>query len=397
MTEYESIMLDANNMYRAFFKSVENSKWKTSSQKAIIDCLDIVFETIDSLRDRTYTSRIDQTFIIRERGRVRKIDSFAVKDRAIRHILCDDILIPKIKNKIIYDNGASIPGRGISHARKRIEIHMHRYYNQHKSNIGYILLGDYSKYYDNILHKVAKEQLMQLVDYDEYLSWLIDRIFNGFDIDISYLSDIECDELYFGLFNKLEYEYTNSKNPERTLHKSISIGDQLSQIIGIYYPHEIDNYVKIIKRQKYYGRYMDDWYIISDNVNELNDILYEVESLASDLGMHLNLNKTHIAPIYRTFKYLQNKYYLTDTGRLVIRINPKRISEMRRRLKKLANKVHNGDIPYAYAEEMFRSWMGSFYKILSRKQRYDLFALYEQLFCVMIEIKDNKMVFYSDY
>ena len=284
-------MLDANNIYRAFFKSVENSKWKTSSQKAIIDCLDIVFETIDSLRDRTYTSRIDQTFIIRERGRVRKIDSFAVKDRAIRHILCDDILIPKIKNKIIYDNGASIPGRGISHARKRIEIHMHRYYNQHNSNVGYILLGDYSKYYDNILHDVAKNQLMELVNYDEYLSWLIDRIFDGFDIDVSYLSDEECEELYFGLFNKLEYDYKNSTNPERTLHKSISIGDQLSQIIGIYYPHEIDNYVKIVRSQKYYGRYMDDWYVISDNREELNDILCHVDEIASNLGMHLNLNK----------------------------------------------------------------------------------------------------------
>ena len=396
MTEYESIMLDANNMYRAFLKSVENSKWKTSSQKAIIDCLDIVFETLDSLRDRTYHSRIDQTFIIRERGRVRKIDSFAVRDRAIRHVLCDDIITPKIRNKIIYDNGASIPGRGISHARKRIEIHLHRYYNQHKSNAGYILLGDYSKYYDNILHDVAKNQLMELVDYDEYLSWLIDRIFDGFDIDVSYLSDEECEELYFGLFNKLEYNYKNSNNPEKTLHKSISIGDQLSQIIGIYYPHEIDNYIKIVRSQKYYGRYMDDWYVMSNNYEELTDILYHVDEIASNLGMHLNFNKTHIARIDRTFKYLQNKYYLTDTGHLVVRINPKRVTEMRRGLKKLSVKVHNDDIPYEYVEGMFKSWMGSFYKILSREQRHDLLVLYDQLFNVMTEVSDGKLIFHLD-
>ena len=397
MTEYEEMMLDANAVYRALLKSVENSKWKPSSQKAIIDCLDIVFDVLDKLRNRTYQGRIENTFSIHERGRVRVIDSFCVEDRTIRHILCDDILLPKVRNKIIYDNGASIPGRGISHARNRIYAHLRKYYIHQGTNQGYILLGDYSKYYDNIFHNIAKEQLMELVDYDEYLSWLIDKIFEAFDIDVSNLTDAECEELYYGLFNKLEYEYVRSDNPEKTLHKSISIGDQLSQVIGIYYPHEIDNYVKIVRGQKYYGRYMDDWYVISDSKEELTDILEEANCRALDLGLHLNLNKTHIAKINKTFKYLQNKYYLNEFGKVIIRINPKRITDMRRRLKKLAKKVYNDDIPYEDVESMFRSWMGSFYKVMSRDQRHNLIVLYEELFCVTILVQGNKMIFYKDY
>ena len=397
MTEYEEMMLDANAVYRALLKSVENSKWKPSSQKAIIDCLDIVFDVLDKLRNRTYCSNIENTFSIHERGRIRVIDSFGVADRTIRHVLCDDIFLPKIRDKIIYDNGASIPGRGISHARNRLYVHLRKYYNQYGTNKGYILLGDYSKYYDNILHSVAKEQLLSLVNHDEYLSWLIDRIFEAFDIDVSDLNDSECEKLYYGLFNKLEYDYKRSNHPNKTLHKSISIGDQLSQIIGIYYPHEIDNYIKIVRSQKYYGRYMDDWYVISNSKNELNDILEGVNSLSIDLGMHLNLNKTHITKISKTFKYLQNKYYLTELGRVVIRINPKRITDMRRRLKKLAKKVHNNDIPYEDAESMFRSWMGSFYKVMSRDQRHNLIVLYEELFCVTILVQGNKMIFYRDF
>ena len=37
-----------------------------------------------------------------------------------------------------------------------------------------------------------------------------------------------------------------------------NIGDQISQIIGIYYPHRIDTYVKFVRSQKYYGRYYDN-------------------------------------------------------------------------------------------------------------------------------------------
>ena len=47
------------------------------------------------------------------------------------------------------------------------------------------------------------------------------------------------------------------------MSKSIDIGDQLSQVIGICYPHSIDNYIKYVRGQKFYGRYMDDWYIMN--------------------------------------------------------------------------------------------------------------------------------------
>lgn len=41
------------------------------------------------------------------------------------------------------------------------------------------------------------------------------------------------------------------------MRKSVGIGSQISQISGVYYPTRIDNYCKIVKGMKYYGRYMD--------------------------------------------------------------------------------------------------------------------------------------------
>ena len=86
--------------------------------------------------------------------------------------------------------GASIKGRGISHQRDRFEIHLHRYYKLH-GNEGWILFGDFSKFYDNIIHEIAKRELLKLFDDDEFIDWLLTLIFEGFKIDVSYMSPMQ--------------------------------------------------------------------------------------------------------------------------------------------------------------------------------------------------------------
>ena len=68
---------------------------------------------------------------------------------------------------------------------------------------------------------------------------------------------------------------------------------------------------------------------------------------------------------------------------------------MRRKLKKLAVKVRNEEVLYENVENMFRGWMGSFYKLLSRKQRENLIRLYEDLFDKTITVVNKKLVIFD--
>jgi len=65
---------------------------------------------------------------------------------------------------------------------------------------------------------------------------------------------------------------------------------------------------------------------------------------------------------------------------------------MRRKLKKLAVKVQNGGLPYENIENMFRGWMGSYYKLLSKQQRNNLIELYKSLFDKDITVVNKKLV-----
>lgn len=343
--------------------------------------MDLIFDIQDSLERQEYSISEDTVFVLHERGRIRRISSLKVRDRVIRHILCDDIFMPLIRDKIIYDNGASIEGRGLAFSRKRFEAHLHRYVRQYGTNEGYALFGDFSKFYDNILHATAKQQLLELVGEDEFVEWLLDLIFESFEIDVTDMSSDEVDNVTNGVFNKLLYTPPRLHSPNRkTVAKSVNIGDQLAQAIGIYYPHKLDNYIKIVRSEKYYGRYMDDWYILHPDKQHLREMLDDISDIAHELGLHINHNKTRIVPLNREFSYLQFRYKLSKSGKLSKRINPRRVVSMRRHLKKLAQKVFDDIIDYDDVEQMFRSWVGSFYRVMSDQQLENLFELYKELF-----------------
>lgn len=390
---YEQIASDANNLYKAYKASIKGSKWKESVQKFMLNFLRDIFSIQKDLQNRTLQNCPTQEFTLYERGRIRPITSINIRDRVVRHVLCDDIILPKVRQQIIYDNGASIKGRGISFQRKRFEVHLRKYYKQYGNN-GWILFGDFSKFYDNIIHKIAKHQLLELFDDNEFIEWLLSLIFDSFKIDVSYMTDDEYAESMTSLFNKLEYRKLPKEKltKEKWLEKSVNIGDQLSQIIGIYYPHPIDNYVKYVRSQKFYGRYMDDWYIMSPSKEELMDLLEHIKSIAEKLGIHINTHKTRIVKIDSTYKFLQIKYRLCSDGTVIKRINPKRVTAMRRKLKKLAIKVKKDEVLYENVEGMFKGWMGCFYKLLSRQQRQNLLRLYEDLFDKTITIANRKMI-----
>lgn len=387
---YKDDICDANALYKAYLKTISSSKWKETTQKYGLDYLRQIFSLQQDLEDRTYRPGSEGAFTKIERGKIRPITTLKPRDRIVRHVLCDDILVPVLSKSLIYDNGASIKKKGASFCKKRLETHLHRAYMEYGTNQIYGLFGDFSKFYDNIPHEKAKELVLNEFGHDEYLAWMLDVLFENFRIDVSYMSNEEYENCMESLFNKLEYRDIPKElrsRGEKWMEKSVNIGDQLSQILGIFYPSKIDHYVKTVRSMKYYGRYNDDFYVFSNSKEELHDILKNIQEMATSLNIHINQKKTRIQKLNRPFRFLQITYNLTDTGKIERKINKKRVTSMRQRMKKMANKLGRGEISYDLIEASFRSWMGSFYKIMSKDQRDELISLFESLFDKKVTLK----------
>ena len=378
---------DADNLYDAFKAARKGSHWKTQVQRFrwnIGTELYKLQQELDNLyhgRQNGYSLSPYSKFIVNERGKTRAITALSMRDRVVKHSLNDMFLIPHIRPKLVYDNGASLKGKGISFSRNRIITHLESFYRETGSNDGYIMTMDFSGYYDNIDHDRAKEMIRNY-ESDAFAILLTDQAYDSYRVDVSYLNDTEYESALSAKFSMVEYrkEHINENRGLRFLNKSLSVGDQTSQITAIAFPTPIDKLVTAVCGIKYYGRYMDDLYVITKTKDELFAVKRRIEEKAKELRIIINPRKTKITKLRNTFQFLQFKYYLRDNGYVVVRINPKTVTRMRQKLKKLKRLVDNGTTREVKVEEMFRSWIGNYGKLMSAKQLTNMIALYRHLF-----------------
>ena len=129
--------------------------------------------------------------------------SLHISDRVLQRALCDCILSPALRSHLIYDNGASQKGKGIEFTRRRLKVHLEKFYRKYKDS-GYVLLIDFSKYFDSIRHDKTMEMFEKYID-DKNVIQLLSYLVSTFDTDT-------------------------------VKGKGVGIGSQISQEIGIAYP-----------------------------------------------------------------------------------------------------------------------------------------------------------------
>ena len=374
-------LTDLNLLYDSYIASMKGSSWKQEPQRFETDFLSEIIRLKEEIESRTYKTLPGVEFTLNERGKIRHIHGSRMRDRVVRHALCDGELNPVLKPYLIWNNGASIKGKGITFTRKLFERDLHNFWLKYRSNDGYIGFVDLSKFYDNIRHDKVREMILPKLSEDA--QWLFNEILRNMEVDVSYMTDEEYAQCLDTKFDSLWY-YRNipyaMRTGEKMMAKGLDIGDQVSQSIGVYFPTPIDNYVKIVRGCKWYGRYMDDMYIICKDREELQSIIDGICKKAHELGMFINPKKTRIIKLSGQYKFLQIKYSLDEKGKVIRRINPKSVTRERRRIKAYRHLMNEGVMPYADIENACRSWMGEYARLMSKIQIRHMKELYKSLF-----------------
>ena len=261
------------------------------------------------------------------------------------------------------------------------EKDLHNFWLKYHTNDGYIGFIDFSKFYDNVRHDKVKELVLPKLS--EEGRWIFNEVLKTMEVDVSYMTDEEYSQCLETKFDSLWY-YKNipksMRTGEKMMAKGLGIGDQVSQSIGIFFPTLIDNYVKIVRGCKWYGRYMDDMYIICKNKEELISIINGIIKITQKIGMYINHKKTKIIKLSNQYKFLQIKYSLNKKGKVIKKINPKSVTRERRRIKAYKRLFDLGKLPYKDVENACRSWMGEYSKIMSKKQIQHIKDLYFKFF-----------------
>lgn len=159
-------------------KCCNGVRWKTSTTNFRLHQFTIVATTCYHIKNDSY--RVGKTFKfkINERGKIRKIDAPHIKDRLVHKVISNEILVPIYEPHLIYDNGASQKNKGFLFALYRVKYKLQQYYRKKQLN-GYVVLIDYSKFFENCSHSVIHHIHKKYIKNNYTIKVIEDYLFIG--------------------------------------------------------------------------------------------------------------------------------------------------------------------------------------------------------------------------
>lgn len=164
--------------------------------------------------------------------------------------------------------------------------------------------------------------------------------------------------------------------------KGLPLGNVTSQDFANIYLNEVDQFCKRYLGLKWYVRYMDDICIIVKDREIARNVLAKIRTYVKDhLDLELN-EKTHIYPLAQGINTLGFRIHTTH---LEVRNSSK--AAMKRRIKKIDEKVQSGRLTKKQAQQYVNAWLGHARHSNSYNLAKKIFEKYDY---IQIEDKDWK-------
>lgn len=195
----------------------------------------------ESLLNKTFTTGKYKIEDRMEGGKMRRIYKLAYyPDRIIQHALIS-VIGPIFRKSLIRDTFQSLPCRGTSDARRRVQKAM-----TGEDTPKYALKMDIKKYYPSVNNEKLKQIIKLKIKCKDTL-WLIDNILDSME--------------------------------------GLPIGNLTSQYFGNVYLYPFDWWVKQTLKTKHYFRYCDDIIMLSNDKKQLRLWRKEIEIKLAELDL----------------------------------------------------------------------------------------------------------------
>lgn len=312
----KEIICNFENLYRAYKKAKAGKGFNGSCAKFQTMSLEGLHLLKEQLENQTYQMNPYNEFRIYE-PKERVIKSCSFKDKVVQHCLCDEILHPILKKEFIRTNFAGQVDKGTLFGMDCLKEHMLGFYEIHGID-GWILKCDISKFFYQIDHEIIKD----IVDYyfpDEYTTWL----------------------------NHLFVDSTEGLG--------LPLGNQVAQVYALLMLDGLDHFVMGEMGIDFYGRYMDDFYLIHHDKEYLKWCLKCITKMVSSLGLSLN-GKTQIVPFKCGIGFTGFHHYITKDGKYIRKLKGENKRKIQKKARTWAKAVKAGKITEKKFYERYNAW-----------------------------------------
>lgn len=293
-----------------------------------------------SLVDKTYKPGGYSQFFVWD-PKLRLIHKSTVVDRIVHHIVSRE-LDPIFEPTFIAHSYSCRKNKG-THKGVLALQKMGRKVSKNNTRICWSLKCDIKKFFASINHKILFEIIARKIKDEDFLD-LLAKIINSFYSDRT----------------------TDIKNK-----KGIPIGNLTSQFFSNIYLNELDQFIKHQLKIKYYLRYADDFVLLSDDRNYLEDLLIPIEKfINAKLDLELHPQKIIFTKFQSGIDFLG---YVVFPYHILPRTKTKK--RMMRKIKAKINEFKTGKISEEKVNETIQSYLG----YLSHANAYEFRSELENL------------------
>ena len=373
---YDQLLADLYEAYKEARRHKRNKHYQLKFEEEMEINLN---QLCTELYTHTYKASPSECFVIRD-PKVREVFAASFRDRIVHHLYFSYVH-EMLERTFIEDAYSCIKGRGTSYGVQRMQNHI-RKESMNYQHPCYVLKMDIHGYFMHIrrdkllevtlsqlnkmaLHRVSKyrkECWCERVDI-EFVKWLSNEI-------------IMLDPT-IGCIMKGSPKAWKSLPDSKSLFCSLPgcglpIGNLTSQFYSNVYMNVFDQWMKRSIGARHYGRYVDDFYVVSCDKEWLHRIIPEIEKfLANELNLKLNHGKTMICNVRFGVEYLG--VYLKP-GRTYVA--NKSLHHLEKRISELEQTISNTD------PEHLRSSLSSILGVMRHHSSWHLRQrlLHERLF-----------------
>lgn len=246
----------------------------------------------DELQAGSYTPGRSICFVI-TRPKPREVWAAEFRDRIVHHLLHNRIA-PRFYARFISDSCACIPGRGTLYAAERLESKV-RSITQNWGRPAHYLKCDLANFFVSIDKNILRELLAKRIAEPFWMRLAETILFHDPRQNFELRGDPQL----------LERVPPHKRLTSQPAHMGLPIGNLSSQFFANVYLDVLDRHVKHGLRCRHYIRYVDDFVLLHESPQWLNEAKASIEVLLSEkLAARLNPKKTILQPVERGIDFV---------------------------------------------------------------------------------------------
>ncbi|MCZ8330502.1 MAG: reverse transcriptase/maturase family protein [Flavobacterium sp.] len=285
MKSNSTLLLD---LFKAYYKARKNKRNTINQLEFEINYEHNLIQLHDDIINKRYTISPSICFII-SKPVTREILAASFRDRVVHHLLFNYIN-PTFENQFIEDSYSCRKGKGTYYGIQRLNKAIKECSTDYTQDC-YVLKLDIQGYFmsidKNILHKrlintIAATSSIQ-EDIKELSTYLINTILADNPTKNAIVKGKKADWKSLPASKSLFSSKPNCGLP---------IGNLTSQLFSNIYLHIFDFFIKKECAIQYYGRYVDDFFIVHNNPFYLKELIETIKKFLKDtLGLILHPKK----------------------------------------------------------------------------------------------------------